>query len=133
MARGGMRTGEVLKLRLKDLQDQRLILQTLKSGKEQEIVFIPQRVADRLRDSAHQVSKNPKDRIFPISYEAAPMFVLKAGKLVGIHLSPYDPHRHSATYASRSDVPVEIISKVILRDSTLAVTQRYLGTIKVSF
>jgi integrase/recombinase XerD len=55
MARGGMRVGEVLKLRLKDLQDQKLILQATKSGKEQEIVFIPQKVADRLRDYAHHV------------------------------------------------------------------------------
>jgi integrase/recombinase XerD len=46
MARGGMRVGGVLKLRLKDLQDQKLILQAPKSGKEREIVFIPQKVAD---------------------------------------------------------------------------------------
>ncbi|BBO84950.1 hypothetical protein DSCO28_55160 [Desulfosarcina ovata subsp. sediminis] len=36
MARGGMRVGEVLKLRLKDLQDQKLILENPKSGKEQK-------------------------------------------------------------------------------------------------
>jgi integrase len=69
MARGGMRVGEVLKLRLKDLQDQKLILEGPKSGKEQEIVFIPQKVAERLRDYAHQVCKKPEDRIFPISYQ----------------------------------------------------------------
>jgi integrase/recombinase XerD len=129
MARGGMRVGEVLKLRLKDLQDQKLILQSPKSGKEYEIIFIPQKVAYRLRDYAHQVCKKPEDRIFPISYEAARILVLKAGKLVGIHLRPHDLRRHSATYASRSVVPLEIVSKVILRHSTLSMTQRYLGTI----
>ncbi len=41
MARGGMRIGEVLKLRLKDLQDRKLILQEPKSGREHELVFIP--------------------------------------------------------------------------------------------
>jgi integrase len=50
MARGGMRIGEVLKLRLKDLQDRKLILQEPKSGREHELVFIPQKVADRLRE-----------------------------------------------------------------------------------
>jgi len=50
MARGGMRIGEVLKLRLNDIQDRKLILREPKSGKEHEIVFIPQKVADRLRD-----------------------------------------------------------------------------------
>jgi len=129
MARGGMRVGEVLKLRQKDLQDQKLILQSPKSGKDQEIVFIPQKVAERLRDYAHEVCKKPEDRIFPISYEAARMVVLKVGKLVGIHLRPHDLRRHSATFASRSGVPIEIVSKVILRHSNLSTTQMYLGTI----
>ena len=48
MARGGMRIGEVLKLRFKDLQDCKLILQQPKSGREHECVFIPQKVAGRL-------------------------------------------------------------------------------------
>ena len=54
MARGGMRIGEVLKLRLQDLQDRKLVLSEPKSGKDQEIAFIPQKVADRLRDYAIQ-------------------------------------------------------------------------------
>jgi integrase len=56
------------------------------------------------------------------------MMVVKAGKLVGIHLR-HDLRRHSATYASRSGVPIEIVSKVILRHANLSTTQRYLGTI----
>ena len=57
MARGGMRIGEVLKLRLKDLQDRKLVLSEPKSGKEYEFVFIPQKVADRLREYALEVMK----------------------------------------------------------------------------
>jgi integrase/recombinase XerD len=71
----------------------------------------------------------PSDRIFPISYEAARMMVIKSGKLVGVKLRPHDLRRHSATFASRSGVPIEIISKVILRHANLSTTQRYLGTI----
>ena len=129
MARGGMRIGEVLKLRLNDIQDRKLILREPKSGKEREIVFIPQKVADRLGDYATKKCKGPHDRIFPISYEAARMMVVKAGKLVGIHLRPHDLRRHLATYASTSGVPIEIVSKIILRHSNLSTTQRYLGTI----
>jgi integrase/recombinase XerD len=129
MARGGMRIGEVLKLTMRDIQDRKLILRQPKSGKEHEIVFIPQKVADRLRDYAIQTCKSPEDRIFPVCYEAARMMVLKAGKMVGIHLRPHDLRRHSATYASRSGVPIEIVSKVILRHANLSTTQRYLGTI----
>jgi len=66
---------------------------------------------------------------FPISYEAARIMVIKSGKLVGVKLRPHDLRRHSATYASRSGVPIEIISKVILRHANLSTIQRYLGTI----
>ncbi len=100
MARGGMRIGEVLKLRLNDIQDRKLILRESKSGNEHEIVFIPQKVADRLRE-----------------------YATKKGK------SPHDLRRHSATCASRSGVPIEIVSNVILRHANHATTQRYLGTI----
>ena len=124
-----MRIGEVLKLKFGDIHDRKLILHEPKSGKQHEIVFIPQKVADRLREYAMQVCKEPGDRIFPISYEAARAMVNKAGKMVGIHLRPHDLRRHSATYASRSGVPIEIVSKVILRHANLSTTQRYLGTI----
>jgi integrase len=129
MARGGMRIGEVLKLRLCDIQDRKLIIKDPKSGKEQEVAFIPQKVADRLREYARQKCNNPNDRIFPISYEAARIMVLRAGNMVGIHLRPHDLRRHAATYASRSGVPIEIISKIILRHANLLTTQLYLGKI----
>ena len=59
-------------------------------------------------------------------------FDVKAGKLVGIHLRPHDLRRHAATYASRSGVPLEIVSKIILRHSNLSTTQIYLGRISDS-
>jgi integrase/recombinase XerD len=129
MARGGMRIGEVLKLTQKDIRDRKLILKDPKSGKEHEIVFIPKRVAERLKEYAHSFCKNSYDRIFPISYEAARFIVAKAGGLVDIKLRPHDLRRHAATYASRSGVPIEIVSKVILRHANLSTTQRYLGKI----
>jgi len=55
--------------------------------------------------------------------------VLRAGKMVGIHLRPHDLRRHDATYASRFGVPIEIISKIILRHANLSTTQLYLGKI----
>jgi integrase len=64
-----------------------------------------------------------------ITYAAARIIVKKAGELVGIHLKPHDLRRHAATYASRSGTPIEIVSKVLLRHSSLAITQRYLGKI----
>ena len=128
MVRGGMRIGEVLKLR-KDIQDSKLVISDPKSGKEYEYVFIPKKAAERLRQYARQVCQTPDERIFPISYEAARIVVKKAGQLVNIALKPHDLRRHAATYASRSGVPIEIVSKIILRHANLATTQRYLGKI----
>jgi integrase len=45
MARGGMRVGEVLKLRPADILDRKLILNDTKNGKEQELIFTPQKLA----------------------------------------------------------------------------------------
>ena len=129
MARGGMRIGEVLKLTPNDVNDRKLTLKDPKSGKEQEFVFIPQKVADRLKDYVKENCLNPQERIFPICYEAARATVRKAGKMAGIQLRPHDLRRHAATHASRSGVPVEIVSKVILRHSNLSTTQRYLGKV----
>ncbi len=55
--------------------------------------------------------------------------VKNAGNLVGIRLKPHDLRRHAATFASRSNVPLEIISKIILRHRHLSTTQIYLGKV----
>jgi hypothetical protein len=46
---------------------------------------------------------------------------------MGINLRPHDLRRFSATYASRAEAPIEIVSKVILRHANLSPTQRILG------
>ena len=129
MARGGMRIGEVLKLTPDDIVDRKLLLKDPKSGKEQEVIFIPQKVADRLRQYIRTAKIDSRKRIFPICYEAARAMVKKAGEIVDIHLRPHDLRRHAATYASRSGVPIEIVSKVILRHANLSTTQMYLGKV----
>jgi len=129
MARGGMRISEVLKLTPSDIAERRLTLRDPKSGREQEFIFIPQKLADRLKDYIREKGIQPNDRIFTIGYEAAREMVAKAGSVVGIHLRPHDLRRHAATYASRSGVPIEIVSKVILRHANLSTTERYLGKI----
>ena len=50
MARGGMRIGEVLNLTPNDMHDRKLIISGPKCGREQEFVFIPQKVAERLKE-----------------------------------------------------------------------------------
>ena len=87
MARGGMRVGEVLKLNAGDVDDQKLTIRNPKSGKNLEVVFIPKKLADRLKDYIKTREVAGDQRIFPISYTAARVLVKKAGSLVGVHLS----------------------------------------------
>ena len=129
MGRGGMRISEVLQLTPRDSEERKIIIREPKSGKEAEVVFIPQKVADRLKEYIRDKGIRSDQRIFPITYPAARALVKKAGNLVGINLKTHDLRRHAATYASRSGTPLEIISKVILRHANLSTTQRYLGKV----
>jgi len=71
MARGGMRIGEVLKLTHSDVYGRKLIIRDPKGGREKEFIFIPQKIADRLKDYIRENGFQPEDRIFPICYETA--------------------------------------------------------------
>jgi integrase/recombinase XerD len=61
-----MRVGEVLKIRPIDVQDRKITLPDPKSRKECEVVFIPQKVADRLKDYIKEKGIEPDQRISPI-------------------------------------------------------------------
>ena len=52
-----------------------------KSGMESEIVYIPQKLADRLREYIHDKEIGTEKRIFPIIYNAARVMVKKTGKI----------------------------------------------------
>ena len=93
------------------------------------MIYIPQKIADQLKEYIRVQKIAPKQMIFPICYGAARAMVKKAGQLVGIRLRPHDLRRHAATFASRSNVPLEIISKVILRHSSIKTTEIYLGKV----
>jgi Phage integrase family len=94
-------------------------------SKQSEIVFIPKKVADRLKDYIRAEELTLEQRVFPLSYSGAREIVKKAGRLVGINLSPHDLRRHAATYASRTGAPLEIVSKVIHHTTLPWKNQRY--------
>jgi integrase/recombinase XerD len=129
MARGGMRIGEVLKLKPEDIDGVKITLWHPKSGSDREMVFIPKRVAERLRGYVTEQNLKAGDRIFSLTYNGARLAVRRAGKSLGIALRPHELRRYAATFASRSGVPLEVVSKVILRHKNLSTTQRYLGKV----
>ena len=58
--------------------------------------------------------------------------IRRLGEKVNVRISPHDLRRYSATYASRNGIPLEVVSKVILRHQDLKTTQVYLGKISDS-
>jgi integrase len=131
-ARCGLRIGELLKLKVSDVSDRKLILREPKSGKDSEVAFMPEQIANRLNEYINQKDHSPDDRLFPVCYSTVRALVRGLVKNTNIKISPHDLRRHSATYASRNGVPLEIVSKVILRHQDLKTTQIYLGKVSES-
>ncbi len=129
-ARCGLRIGELLKIRVSDVSDRTIILREPKSGKEIEMAYMPENVSRKLVEYIKEKAIQGEERIFPICYSTARSLIRKLGKKLNAHVSPHDLRRYSATYASRNGIPLEIVSKVILRHRDLKTTQIYL--VKIS-
>jgi integrase len=128
-ARCGLRIGEVLNLRASDVSGRKLMIHEPKSGRDAEVAFMPEHIATRLTEYIQTEQMPPEDRVFPLCYIAVRNLVAGLGRKLNVKISPHDLRRHSATHASRNGVPLEIISKMILRHQDLKTTQIYLGKI----
>ncbi len=131
-ARCGMRIGEVLKIRVSDITGRKIMIHEPKSGSGVEVVFMPEHIASRKSAYIADKNLNPDDRVFKISYTTVRNLLAELGQSLGLKIAPHDLRRHSATYASRNGVPLEIISKVLLRHADLKTTQVYLGKVSDS-
>lgn len=134
MGRTGMRIGEVLHIKPIDLNTEvsTIAIEQPKSGRAGEVVYIPKKMMSKLEEYVRDNSIKPRSRIFPRSYTTIYRMVKKRGNEVGVRLRPHDLRRHAATQASRSGIPLEMVSKVILRHADIATTQRYLGKVSTA-
>jgi integrase len=107
-------------------------LERAQVGKESEVAFMPEQIARRLSEYIQQRNFSTEDRIFPICYSTARALIKKLAGGLNVVLTPHDLRRYSATHASRNGVPLEIISKVLLRHQDLKTTQVYLGRVTES-
>jgi integrase/recombinase XerD len=76
---------------------------------------MPEPIAKRLEKYVRSQKLGPDDRLFLVSYSKVRSMIKKLGSQLKMAIRPHDLRRHSATYASRNGVPLEIVSKVILR------------------
>jgi integrase len=131
-ARCGLRIGELLKIKGSDVSDRTITLREPKSGKETERAYMPENVSRKLAEYVKEKAINGEARIFPICYSTARSLIKRLGTKLNVRVAPHDLRRYSATYASRNGVPLEVVSKVILRHQDLKTTQVYLGKISDS-
>ncbi len=127
-ARCGLRIGEVLTLTPTCVEGRKLTLASPKSGRP-EVAFMPARVAERLHRYIAEKGGGSNELVLGLRYSRARILIKQAADQVGITLTRHDLRRHAATFASRTGVPLEIISKVLLRHQNLRTTQVYLGRV----
>jgi integrase len=128
-AKSDTRISEVLKLTPTDTDGRKLTLRNPKSGKDRELVYIPQRLSNRLEEYIRMNGFGNDERIFPITYTTARYMARKAGKIVDVFLRPHDLRKFASSYAYKSGAPIEIASKIILGHANLSTTQRHLGKV----
>jgi len=131
MGRTAMRVGEVLSFKPRNLSMElnTISLETPKSGRAGEVVYLSQKIMSKVNAYIRKHDIKEGCRVFSISYTTVYRMVRRLGKASGVQVAPHDFRRHAATQASRSNVPLEIISKIILRHSNISTTERYLGTV----
>jgi len=127
--RCGLRIGELLKIKVSDVSDRIITLREPKSGKQAEMAYMPESMSRKLSEYIKEKALNSEDRLFPICYSTARSLIKRLGATLNVDVSPHDLRRYSATYASKNGVPLEVVSKVILRHQDLKTTQVYLGKI----
>ena len=101
----------------------KILVHSPKSGKGAEPT------ANRLRAYIQRADLKKEDRVFKLCYSAARARINRLGQKTGIKLKPHDPGQHSTAFPSRNHLPLEIISKVLLRHQNLKTTQVYLGKV----
>ena len=87
-----------------------LTIRRPKSGRDEESAFMPETLAGRLKTFLKNRNLLPDQMLFPICYSTARSLVKRLGDRMKVKIRPHDLRRHSATYASRNGVPLEVIS-----------------------
>ena len=87
-ARCGLRIGELLKIKVSDVSDRKLILRGPKSGKESEVAFMPEQIARPVNNHIQQKSLSPEDQLFPLSYSTARGLIKNLGAKLNVELTP---------------------------------------------
>lgn len=84
MARGGMRIGEVLNLTPDDIEDRKIFIKDPKSGRQAEVVFIPQKAVARLKGYIRDADLGENQRIYQFHIPLQGWLLIKLAALWGL-------------------------------------------------
>lgn len=117
MVSTGMRSGELLKLVVKDKQGQILTIREPKSGNKEEWVILPEIVERRLNDYIKRNNLNNNDRIIKINANNLNVKVVQRySKKAGVQFKPHYLRKWIATFWNRQKD--NDMKKIVLRHRT---------------
>jgi integrase len=125
----GLRFGEAAGLRVCDLRfgqcEARALIEDSKTQDGVRTVFVPDWVADGLRQEIESRGLSGTDRVFTIPYDTCYDEHKRACKLAGIVNYTIHDHRHTASVAlARSGMPLHMLAEQ-LGHTTIQMTMRY--------
>lgn len=97
----GLRVGELLKLRPRDVEFRVLTLIQPKSGRDKEYAVIPEVVAIKLREHIRTNSIRPDNPIFPTTRSVVGKLLRRHSGKLGLQLSPHDLRRWCSSFWER--------------------------------
>ena len=122
----GLRVGELVKLRLKDLDLEAGWVRVMGKGRKERLVPIGSKAAAALKEYLSERRSDAGDSLFPLTARSVQRMVRRYGLKAGL-AKPVTPHalRHSyATHILESGADLRGIQE-LLGHSSLSTTQRY--------
>ncbi len=86
----------MLNIRASDVSERKVIIKEPKSGKDAEVVLMPEQVARRLSEYIMRRGLVPDEHVLPICYSTARTFIKRLGTKLNATISPCDLRRYSA-------------------------------------
>jgi site-specific recombinase XerD len=123
----GIRVSELCNIRLMDIDFRKKTIRVLGKGRKERIVYIGERATKIIKEyiSRERVGIKDNDYVFPLKRTAVYNIVNRAGRKIGLDISPHTLRHTYATERLNLDVDLRTIQEE-LGHSSISTTQIYL-------
>lgn len=122
----GVRISELLKIRVKDINNEKSLLKVFGKGAKERYVILPEKLLNEISDFVRKNKLKEDHRLFPISARSVQLIIKKAAEKAKINKN-VTPHklRHSfATHLLHAGVDIRAVQKLLGHES-LSITEIY--------